>query len=251
MVKDRNNNNVDPKEIVFPILKNEDNGNVKMIGTGFFITKFGIFLTAKHVLEDVLDKKGRPKAGITIIQFKENFTFYYRPVKAFVLHPDADVAVGICHNMSHRVTGEPLYNKIAPLSLYLPLTNEHVYTFAYPGTKVKKTAITNVTFNAKFYAGRIEEYHPDGRDKILLPFPCYRTSIVLHGGSSGGPVFCQNGKVFGINSTGFDGSDNISYVSRIHDTLGLKIRNVVMPNETEPRNIALTDLIEINQISIN
>ncbi len=62
-VKDSNGDDVDPKEAIFPILKHEENGNIKFLGTGFFVTRLGFFVSAKHVFEDVLDIKGNAKGG--------------------------------------------------------------------------------------------------------------------------------------------------------------------------------------------
>ena len=44
----------------------------------------------------------------------------------------------------------------------------------------------------------------------------------MHGGASGGPVVDQRGRVFGINSTGFQGMD-VSYVSRINELFPLSL----------------------------
>lgn len=244
---------VDPKEAIFPILKHYDNGVVKMLGTGFFVTRIGFFVSAKHVFQDAIDADGKQKAFLSIIQILENKTFYIRPVIGCVVHEIADIAVGICASMSHKTTGEPLLNKILALSTDLPRIGEHVSTFAYPGTTVTQSELikTEVKFRAKFYAGKVEEYHPKGRDRVMLPFPCHRTSIILHGGSSGGPVFGENRNVIGVNSTGFDGDENISYISRIHDSLDLQIHNVVMPGTSEPTKISLRDLSKSNHVAIH
>ncbi|MCC8991950.1 MAG: serine protease [Streptococcus sp.] len=249
-VKTSNGDDVDPKEAIFPILKNEENGNVKFIGTGFFVTRFGFFISARHVFEDVLDDKGNAKSGLNIIQFYDNFKFYWRPVTGFVLHNAADVAIGVCTPMKHQITSKPLFNKVLALSMSLPKVGENIWTFAYPGTTVTQSEKTEIKYNAKFYAGIINEYYPNGRDRVILPFPCFRTSIVLHGGSSGGPVFGENRKVIGINSTSFDSEMDISHISRIHDVLDLRIPNAVMPNESEPLDVSLRDLIKTNHVAI-
>ena len=72
---------------------------------------------------------------------------------------------------------------------------------------------------------------------------------MLHGVSSGGPVFGENKKVIGINSTGFE-NDDLSYISRIEDILDLQIRDVVMLNDTKTSTICLRDLIKINHVAI-
>lgn len=249
-VKTNKGDDVDPKEAIFPILKHEKNGAVRFIGTGFFVTRLGFFISARHVFEDVLDSRGNVNGSLSIIQFSENYKFYSRPLIGFVSHGLADVAVGVCAPMKHKVTGEPLFNKVLTLSMSIPRIGENVWTFAYPGTTVKQNKEAEVKYNAKFYAGHVQEYHPNGRDRVILPFPCFRTSIVLHGGASGGPVFGESKKVIGINSTGFDGDADISYISLIQDTLDLSIRDIVMPGETEPSNVSLRDLIAINHVSI-
>lgn len=241
---------VDPKEAIFPILKTKKDGATQMLGTGFFVTRTGIFISAKHIFDEVIGDNIVYSSGLNIIQFSENNIFYVRPVRGCVVHGEADVAIGICAPMSHNVTKESLFNKVLTLSGAFPHLHEHVCTFAYPGTTVTQTAITHVEFRAKFYAGKIEEYYPNGRDKVLLPYPCYRTSIVLHGGSSGGPVFGQNSNVIGVNSTGVEGEDNISYVSRIQDVFDLQIPNVVLPGSTEPKSICLRGLKEIDHVAI-
>ena len=249
-VKSSNGDSVDPKEAIFPILKHEEDGSVKFLGTGFFVTRLGIFVSAKHVFEDVLDVKGNVKGGLSIIQFDESFKFYFRPVRAFVVHDNADVGVGICASMAHRITGEPLFNKVLTLSMSTPSVGDNVWTYAYPGTTVTQSGNTEVKYNAKFHVGSVQEYYRNGRDRVMLPYPCYRTSIVLHGGSSGGPVFGKNKKVVGINSTAFEFDADISYISRIQDTLDLRIRDVVMPGESEPAEICLRDLVKISHVAI-
>ena len=72
--------------------------------------------------------------------------------------------------------------------------------------------------------GKIIEHFPDGRDRVLLPGECYRTNMEILHCASGGPVADNNGKVFGINSTGWSGA-NDSFVSRISSILDLAVPN--------------------------
>lgn len=98
-----------------------------------------------------------------------------------------------------------------------------VATYAYPNTIIETTPQGQVlSFDPKFFEGRIMEYLPNGRDQIMLPGPCYRTDMVIHHGASGGPVAGPSGRVFAINSTGFDGTDG-SYISCIDELFSLEI----------------------------
>ena len=46
-VKTSNIDDVDLKEAIFPILKHEENVDVKFLGTGFFVTILGFFISAR------------------------------------------------------------------------------------------------------------------------------------------------------------------------------------------------------------
>lgn len=84
---------------------------------------------------------------------------------------------------------------------------------------------------------------------MMLPGPVYRTTMVIHGGASGGPVFAADGGVFAINSTGF-GHDEISYVSCIWETIDLAIPNVRFPGEPSQRSTSLRELVALGHVSV-
>jgi len=103
------------------------------------------------------------------------------------------------------------------------MTGDLVATYAYPNAIIQSAETGQLlSFNPEFYEGRIVEYLANGRDRVMLPGPCYRTDMVIHHGTSGGPVAGPSGRVFGINSTGFDGTDDF-YVSRIDEIFSLEI----------------------------
>jgi hypothetical protein len=89
------------------------------------------------------------------------------------------------------------------------MTGDLVATYAYQSTIIQSAETGQLfSFNPEFYEGRIVGYLANGRDRVMLPGPCYRTDMVIHHGASGGPVADPSGRVFGINSTGFDGTDD-------------------------------------------
>ena len=103
------------------------------------------------------------------------------------------------------------------------MTGDLVATYAYPNAIIQSAETGQLlSFNPEFYEGRIVEYLANGRDRVMLPGPCYRTDMVIHHGTSGAPVAGPSGRVFGINSTGFDGTDDF-YVSRIDEIFSLEI----------------------------
>ncbi|HEX6718881.1 MAG TPA: serine protease [Pyrinomonadaceae bacterium] len=215
-------------QAVFAIVRYDSQGKMHLLGTGFFITTNGLFVTARHVLMDTFDNKGQQKYSIGIIQFLPASVYLHRPILRCASHPTADVTVGVAAPMKSNTTGLHLTNKVLTLTLVPPGVDARVVTYAYPKhANLITDTRQQINFIPTFYDGDIKEYYPNGRDSVLLPEPCYRTSIRIHGGASGGPVFSRSGSVFGVNSTGIDGTD-ISYVSRIDEILALTIDGVAI-----------------------
>lgn len=49
--------------------------------------------------------------------------------------------------------------------------------------------------------GRVTAIYPEGRDRSILPFPCFEFVADIRGGMSGGPVFNDRGHLVGVVST--------------------------------------------------
>jgi hypothetical protein len=126
---------------------------------------------------------------------------------------------------------------------------ETVWTYAYPGTAVSGQNPQQVSINPRFYVGTITRYFATGRDRVMLPHPCYETSITLHSGSSGGPVFGLGGKVIGVNSTGGNGAlSETSFISRITDILPLAIPDAQVLAEPHPRSVTIAELARLGHV---
>ena len=206
-------------EGIIPLLKLVEGGQYKLIGTGFFITNSGIFATAKHVLLSAHN------GGHSIFtwQFIPPNQWLIRPVLQFSFHEEADVAIGVCSPARHEETGALLSDTRVRLTTNVHSIGDLVATYAYPNTIIETTPQGQIlSFDPNFFEGNIREYLPNGRDRIMLIGPCYRTDMVIHHGASGGPVAGPSGRVFAINSTGFDGTDD-SYISRIDELFSLEI----------------------------
>ncbi len=239
-IKDGNDQDVRHHEGIFPIVRYDNEGRLHLLGTGFFISNNGLFATAKHVLNAPF-KNGREEFPIGLIQFRPNKTFLHRPILRFAAHPKSDVAVGVGAPMSHVLDGTPMINPLLILDSEIPAINTRVVTFAYPKYKNEISEdVQRVMFEPSFFDGNLIEHLPAGRDRVLLPGQCFRTNIALHRGASGGPVFSPNGRVFGINSTGYDGTDD-SYISAIRDIFDLSIDDVQV-NNGRPRSVTIREL---------
>ena len=123
-------------------------------------------------------------------------------------------------------------------------------TYAYPkhANLILPDGTQQINFAPTYYDGHIKGYFPLGRDKVLLPGPCYQTSMAIQAGASGGPVFSPNGLVFGVNSTGYDGTD-VSFVSRIHEIFAISIDDVVI-DAGVARKLSIIELAKLGHIVV-
>lgn len=243
-------NPINPGNAVFPIVRHDAEDKMHLLGTGFFITTNGLFVTARHVLTHILDKNGRQMYPIGVVQFLGENVWIYRPILRCGYNRIADVAVGVAAPAHRNSDGKPLTNPILTLTLLRPRLNVPVVTYAYPkhANLILPDGTQQINFAPAYYDGQIMDYFPLGRDRVLLPGPCYQTSMAIHGGASGGPVFSPNGLVFGVNSTGYDGTD-VSFVSRIHEIFGLSIDDVVI-DAGGPRSVSIIELAKAGHIVV-
>lgn len=224
-------------EAIIPILVQRDTSNYELVGTGFFIADFGVFVTARHVL--VKDYNCGHKFFIWQLIPPDHWDII--PVDQVSMHEEFDLAVGVVSRSVNKETGEELIHTKLPLSLVKRNKDDLIVTFAYPNTAIdiEKRVFS---FKPDFYEGRITECFPSGRDRSFLPGPCYQTDMRIHHGASGGPVVCGvEGKVFAINSTGFDGA-SVFYISKIDPILDLKIKTKGDQGEEEVSIKKLADL---------
>jgi len=230
---------------IFPIVMWRQTEPVVAVGTGFFVGMNGLFVTAKHVIEAALNNDGKLSSQLGILQLMSENKFYLREIVLAASHPVADVAIGYAIPMKHKITGAPMPNKTLTLASEAPALGSDVFTYAYPRTKVigSGPGTEGIECTPGYFVGKLSEAHPNGRDRVLLPGPCFRTSMVIHGGASGGPVMTVDGRVFAVNSTGVS-DDTVSYVTCVSSAFDLPIPGVVLPDSSAPRSSTLREFNE-------
>jgi len=235
--RDGAGNPAHPIEAIFPIFQAREGELWIPLGTGFFISQNGVFATARHVLTDNYGVLLNSLVGVQIIRLSGRTVVLPRRIIQADLHGKADVAVGMLENPLLDTTGRQILNSAFMLTDKIPAIGNQAVTYAIP--QPKAVPGTDRKFELQFVPrliyGEVQEYFSSGRDQNL-PGKCYQTSLELKGGASGGPVFFGDGRVFSVNSTGFDfpllaenetGDDTpVSYVSSINDIFDLQIKNI-------------------------
>lgn len=158
-------------------------------GTAFFITQTGLFVTAKHVLENGLGY------SILLNDLRSRKSAVH-PVRHLALHPDFDVAVGSIG--PHAVT--PYFG----LGLGELPEGERLVLMGYPASQYRtEEAGENFAMNyfPRYRPGVVMEYK-----KELRAGPAYHVEGVVQRGMSGGPVLrLSDEKVYAVISRGMVG----------------------------------------------
>jgi hypothetical protein len=243
---------VDPSSAIFPILRSPQGELPVVVGTGFYIAHQGLFATARHVLEECFDTQREPTIPLTIVhRFPAENRIVFRPVTRAFLHNSSDIAVGMAAPMRHGATGDDLWASSLVLSSKAVEVGCAVTTYAYPNaiTIGDESDEHRIYVNPLFYAGEVVQCFPEGRDRIMMPGPCYQTSMHLHGGASGGPVFdSRTGRVCGINSTSFADATDVSFISMINGLLEIDICGVVLDASKGEETVKLSTLIALGYV---
>ena len=199
--------NVPEQTAIFPLMLRVpiDNGRFAFagLGTGFFISKWGLFVTAAHVLEE--DKELVEGGGLEawIVVGKNNFTC---PVRDLQFHSTADIAIG-CIVPPRDKSGKPppeFAISLQKISKKQPTVSDKLFTYGYGRTQVSKDEeedLVTIDMNPYYYEGEMLEYHSTGVS--LAKWPVLRHSVPIASGVSGGPLMSKsNSAVVGVNCTG-------------------------------------------------
>jgi trypsin-like peptidase len=235
----------------------------RFIGTGFWITNDGVFVTARHVIEDNIGEDGKDIASIAAFQWYNSpngMKIISRPLKVTARHHIFDLAV--CTTLRPEIDGRLLVSNVQPMTLVVPAVGSRISTHSFhdpfADTTIEKRApIFNLKlrfsgafegdpglevtldFAARWTEGCITEHLFGGRDKVMLPGSCVQSDIPVYAGMSGGPVFDDRGRVFAVNCTSFAGSD-IAYHVPIGGILALKVNGFL--GDDSPRDWTVREL---------
>jgi len=234
MAKNADSTKVNPRAVVVPIMKEIETGKLMIVGTGFYVTRYGLFLTAQHVLNElVMNEPKELDVGYILHPVGDNnFTHHIRRIRSVSFLQIADLALGQAENFVDKYPDNPLLNLRPHLTTEVPYIGSPLITYAYPANK-----ILDFTQNEKapevcsdYFKGKFLEHAQSGP---FMPYPHFRTSIKIKGGASGGPVF-SGGRVIGVNCRGWDfgksdKGENLSSIVPIVEILQIALPRLQLP----------------------
>lgn len=236
----------DGRLATFAILSRPTADSFALIGTGFYLQGMGGFATAAHVALEAERHLAEMPDSVGIARTLPNGRTRFLPIWKFFVHPTADVAFGIPrYEFVDDVSGNVIRPKVLSLSSQPPPIGTPVSTWAYPLHAVVDAEDGRVfRLQPDFYDGLLEDRFEDRGPSVKLKPPYFRTSINLHGGSSGGPVFDADGQVFGIASCSYDGATDIAFVTPAGALLDLEIPEHISDSFASGSKITLRHLAE-------
>ena len=237
MAKNADSTKVNPRAVVVPIMKEIETGKLMIVGTGFYVTRYGLFLTAQHVLNElVMNEPKKLDVGYILHPVgNNNFTHHIRRIRNVSFLQIADLALGQAENFVDKYPDNPLLNLRPYLTTEVPYIGSPLITYAYPANK-----ILDFTQNEKapevcsdYFEGKFLEHAQSGP---FMPYPHFRTSIKIKGGASGGPVF-SGGRVIGVNCRGWDfgksdKGENLSSIVPVVKALQMLLPKLPLPEKS-------------------
>jgi hypothetical protein len=142
----------------------------------------------------------------------------------------------------------------------IPKVGTEIFVVGYRRPRVEKCVINGKaaqrcdprTTTSK---GRILDVYPKGRDKCMMPWPCFRTDAAFDDGMSGGPVFdATTGKVIGLVCSSMDSAipddplPDTSYASLLYPILAMEIKSGDIGIESE-KSVMLHELYKNGQVT--
>ena len=207
---------------IFPIIHQPRGGRPRLIGAGFFILPWGLFVTAGHLFEgnDIADDDAFDAlvdlGGGNLRQI---------PIEEIHRSEERDVAFGIVSMESDA--------PIVPVMQLPPIVTEGgaepigAPVFAHTLVQeLRPLSPDEVLFQRRYHweLGYAEEIHEHGRG--FVRGRCFSTNIFAEGRSSGSPVFNSNGFVVGLVSMGLtppDGQLPYSVITSIQEALDVPV----------------------------
>jgi hypothetical protein len=260
-------------ELALRVVVERPNWELTVVGTATLIAGH-LAVTARHVLEYALRTLGGAAVGekgieITTFELKLYQVLLPGPVYRIwrvVSGWPCDTDIVLLHLGLDRATApdEQIVWKQPRLRALPPPVGQHVVAFGYRESKIAVTesdGVHHIELNDRptTSAGVVRQVYPSGRDKVMLPFPCFEIEARFEPGMSGGMVLDETGALCGLICASLQHGDPnappISYVASLWPMLKTTIS--VDRGDRYPRGIsypvidlAIDRLIVVNDLHL-
>jgi hypothetical protein len=238
----------------FPLLSHDHQGLWRLVGTGFYISADGLFVTAAHVVEDVL-KQGRQVAPLVIMHLWSESgmfgpqSYLLRPITQCWIGDTADIVLGVAAQATNNRTGQTLSHWSWPLSWKPPVVGQVANTYAFPNHSIRQELGTQrIRFKPALYSGTIAEVG-EWRDRVLVPYPFMQASFRIHGAASGGPVAAAS-VVVGVNCR-FMEPDGPGIAAQTRNLQDAFIDDAVLLGEPTARRVTFAELVAAGVVNVS
>jgi hypothetical protein len=229
----------DGRLAIFAIVVRDTPTSLRLLGTGFYLVTNGGFATAAHVALEAQKCMLETPNSLAVVHTISDGVSIFRPIWKFFIHPTADIAFGVAHEIIDDNTGLAYRAKVLSLDTGCPKIGSSISTWSYPLHSVIGDDQSGrlLQLQPDFYDGNLQDIFTTTGPSARLRPPYYLASIHLYGGSSGGPVFDAAGYVFGMASCSYDGAENIAYVTPVSAILEIELQMTTYSDDQGPRPI--------------
>jgi hypothetical protein len=236
----------DYNSAVVPVLVDDGEKTIRVAGSAFNIHPLGLWVTARHVIDDAYRKRpdahirlmwtepgestGAPPSWLDSEEDVPDAPFrraIFLPVTASIRDSANGSDLALLRAGTVNSDGQPRSFPRWRLSARVPTIGTRVRVIGHGGSEVTADTETErvrkivLARNLSVSQGEVLEVHREGRDTYkdldgkptgYLATVCFDTSARIDGGMSGGPVVDRGGTVCGIASASL-GAENRSTVT--------------------------------------
>jgi hypothetical protein len=240
----------------FPLLTHDEAGTWSLVGTGFYVSDNGLFVTAGHVVDHVC-REGQQILPLVILHLHSNVGVFgpseclFRPIMQCWRGATEDIVFGVAAIDTNKNTGEELRNWTWTLSWSTPTNGSPVGTYAFPNHAMSDDGRC-ISFQPDAYIGIVQE-SGEFRDRVQMPFPYLQVDFRIHGAASGGPIF-HAGRVVGANCSewpmNIDHPPGPGFGAQIRCLKDAFIEDAVPLSGGGPRIMTFDELVRAGSISV-
>jgi hypothetical protein len=251
---------------IAPVVMRDARG-VRGLGTSFCIAALpsgkALYVTAQHVVAEFLPAELTEGVHHGILPGCEPFLLLpgVADARAHEAIPISAVAACVNNNdiaictVDLSASGIPMQRAVTlQVTMGRPREGEKCVGFGYGDMKAGDL-VPDQPDKREWYGplrgsrAVVEEVFPSGRDRVLLPFPCFRTSAYYASGMSGGPIFRDDGRVVGVVSDSYGPENRTAHGAIFAAILAAEFR---LPDENgEPRVFSFQELTDLDHIDVD